>query len=402
MWKDAVRALETGTLAEIGLVAFFIAFLLIVAYALMLPKRDCEDALNMPLDDGESVGAGPVGGDGVSSPHAPPLRCAHLPLLPELSLLMSTDPNTNRSGDAPPESAEQGSTLYGRTHDQLIQGHRYDGIKEYDNPMPGWWVWLLWVCVAYSVVYFVGITWFDFVDSYEDDLAQSQEALEMQRTAYAKANPSFQPTPANLATFVENADRVAAGEATYQSLCASCHGDKGQGVIGPNLTDNYWIHGGSNTDIYTNSDRRRRGEGHARLGRQPPPRGARRAGRLHPVDSGHGSGRSESPGGRTRRVKRSRQLRTTSVAHNMLNMGGRRASRRRLHPLVGAPRTSAGSGITPEPAFVMPGPAFVMPEPAFVMPEPAFVTPEPRFVLRNRHSNVCAPGTTCSCICKAS
>jgi cbb3-type cytochrome oxidase subunit 3 len=64
MWKDAVRALETGTLAEIGLVAFFIAFVLIVAYALTLPKRDCQDALNMPLDDGESVGAGPVGGDG--------------------------------------------------------------------------------------------------------------------------------------------------------------------------------------------------------------------------------------------------------------------------------------------------------------------------------------------------
>ena len=64
MWKDAVRALETGTLAEIGLVAFFIAFVLIVAYALTLPKRDCEDALNMPLDDAESVGAEPVGGDG--------------------------------------------------------------------------------------------------------------------------------------------------------------------------------------------------------------------------------------------------------------------------------------------------------------------------------------------------
>ncbi len=163
---------------------------------------------------------------------------------------MSTDPNTHRSGDTPPESTEEGSTLYGRTHDQLIQGHRYDGIKEYDNPMPGWWVWLFWVCIAFSVVYFIGITWFDFVDTYEDDLAQSQEALEMQRTAYAKANPTFEPTPANLATFVESADRVAAGEATYQSLCASCHGDKGQGMIGPNLTDNYWIHGGSNTDIY--------------------------------------------------------------------------------------------------------------------------------------------------------
>jgi len=64
MWKDAVRALETGALSEIGLVAFFIAFVLIIAYALTLPKRQCDDALNMPLDDAESVGAEPVGGDG--------------------------------------------------------------------------------------------------------------------------------------------------------------------------------------------------------------------------------------------------------------------------------------------------------------------------------------------------
>ncbi|HHP7239232.1 hypothetical protein [Longibacter sp.] len=56
MWKDAVRALETGALSEVGLLAFFIAFVLIVIYALTLPKRDCESALNMPLDDADSVG----------------------------------------------------------------------------------------------------------------------------------------------------------------------------------------------------------------------------------------------------------------------------------------------------------------------------------------------------------
>jgi hypothetical protein len=59
MWKDAVRALETGVLAETATIAFFIAFLMILGYALTLPKKDCEDALGMPLDD-----APPVGGDG--------------------------------------------------------------------------------------------------------------------------------------------------------------------------------------------------------------------------------------------------------------------------------------------------------------------------------------------------
>ncbi|PEN13446.1 hypothetical protein CRI94_08990 [Longibacter salinarum] len=160
---------------------------------------------------------------------------------------MPNDPNTNRPDRS---SSDDGSALYGRTHDQLIQGHRYDGIKEYDNPMPGWWVWLFWGSVVFSVIYFVGITWFDFVDTYEDDLAQGQEALAMQRAQYEAENPTFEATPASLAEMIGNEERIASGEETYQSLCASCHGDKGQGIIGPNLTDKYWIHGGSNMDIY--------------------------------------------------------------------------------------------------------------------------------------------------------
>jgi cbb3-type cytochrome oxidase subunit 3 len=59
MWKDAVRALETGALAETATVAFFIAFLMILGYAFTLSKNECQEALEMPLDDAE-----PVGGDG--------------------------------------------------------------------------------------------------------------------------------------------------------------------------------------------------------------------------------------------------------------------------------------------------------------------------------------------------
>jgi cytochrome c oxidase cbb3-type subunit 3 len=142
------------------------------------------------------------------------------------------------------------STLYGDTHDQLLQGHSYDGIKEYDNPMPGWWIWIFWASVAFSVVYFVGITWFDFVDTYEDDLAEGQQELQAMRTAYAEANPTFEPTPAALADYVGDNAAIQAGAETYASVCASCHGDNGGGLIGPNLTDQYWIHGGSNVDIF--------------------------------------------------------------------------------------------------------------------------------------------------------
>jgi cbb3-type cytochrome oxidase subunit 3 len=52
MWKDALRALETGALGEIGLVAFVVAFVLVVVYAMTLPKRNREHLKNLPLDDG--------------------------------------------------------------------------------------------------------------------------------------------------------------------------------------------------------------------------------------------------------------------------------------------------------------------------------------------------------------
>ena len=70
---------------------------------------------------------------------------------------------------------QQDPTSGQEVRDEIIKGHTYDGIKEYDNPMPGWWLWVLWASVAFSIVYYIGITFFDFVDTYEDDLAQSLE-----------------------------------------------------------------------------------------------------------------------------------------------------------------------------------------------------------------------------------
>lgn len=152
--------------------------------------------------------------------------------------------------DTPNKQNESSSTLYGKSDDEVIQGHKYDGIKEYDNPMPGWWVGLFWITIVFSVIYYVGITFFDFVDTYEDDLAQSQAELAEIRQAYAEANPSFTPDAATLADIAGDEAAVSAGAEHYAGLCASCHGSEGEGLIGPNLTDGYWVHGGSLTDIY--------------------------------------------------------------------------------------------------------------------------------------------------------
>jgi len=137
------------------------------------------------------------------------------------------------------------------TNDRLIKGHKYDGIQEYDNPMPGWWLWLFWGTIIFSVVYVLGVHAFDFIDTYEDDLSESLADLNEIRHAYAEANPTLQIDEAALAEVVGNPDMVAAGAEHYAAQCAACHGDQGQGLIGPNLTDAYWIHGATNMDLYT-------------------------------------------------------------------------------------------------------------------------------------------------------
>lgn len=140
--------------------------------------------------------------------------------------------------------------LTGDADDQILLGHKYDGIREYDNPMPGWWLGIFALTILWSVVYFLGIEVFGFVNTYEDDLAAAQQELAAIREAYAASGSSFETDAAALAAYAEDPAMVEAGAGPYASFCAACHGDQGQGLIGPNLTDPYWIHGGAPEEVY--------------------------------------------------------------------------------------------------------------------------------------------------------
>ena len=132
----------------------------------------------------------------------------------------------------------------------LLRDHTYDGIQEYDNPMPAWWTWLFVATGVFSVIYVLGIHVFDFVPTYEDDLAKGQAELEEIRAEYAATNPSVDFDEATIATLIDDPEQISAGAAQYATYCAVCHGDAGQGLIGPNLTDSYWIHGNTNEDLF--------------------------------------------------------------------------------------------------------------------------------------------------------
>jgi cytochrome c oxidase cbb3-type subunit III len=146
---------------------------------------------------------------------------------------------------------DRGNLLYGETDNRIISGHNYDGIKEYDNPMPGWWVWIFIATIAFSVFYWVGISYFGWINTYEDDLAESLEDLRMIREAHAAEHPAFEIDEENLIAFLEDDAALEGGQRTYMMYCAACHGAQGQGSIGPNLTDGYFIHGGTLVDVYT-------------------------------------------------------------------------------------------------------------------------------------------------------
>lgn len=124
--------------------------------------------------------------------------------------------------------------------DKLIKGHDYDGIQELNNPLPGWWLATFYIAIIFSVFYYAYYTFLGGPTS-DEELARSMSAIEKERetsrdTAEVKSEAYF-------VALLDNEDVLAAGKAEYTVKCLACHGDKGQGLIGPNMTDDYWIHG---------------------------------------------------------------------------------------------------------------------------------------------------------------
>ena len=126
--------------------------------------------------------------------------------------------------------------------DKLLE-HSYDGIQEYDNPMPRWWVITFWATIIFAVAYALNIGGIGVG-------AGRIAAYEQEMSEFKAAHPDAKaPDPAALLAAVANADEVKEGKAIFTKNCIACHGPDGGGVIGPNLTDDYWIHGGKIEEI---------------------------------------------------------------------------------------------------------------------------------------------------------
>lgn len=122
----------------------------------------------------------------------------------------------------------------------LIAGHEYDGIKELDNPLPKWWQFIFYATIIFSAGYY----WhYELSDgpTLKQELDTELAVYSAEREKVAAAQPKAEDVDFNTLIQDEAAMKRAADH--FTSKCAACHGTKGEGLIGPNLTDNYWIHG---------------------------------------------------------------------------------------------------------------------------------------------------------------
>ena len=129
--------------------------------------------------------------------------------------------------------------------DRLLD-HEYDGIKEYDNPMPRWWLATFWVTIVFSILYVLNVPGIGNGKGREADYRAEMAAAA---ALAAKNDPLAGLTDDQLRTLAASAEGKAAGSATFATMCASCHLADGGGLIGPNLTDAYWLHGGRPLEI---------------------------------------------------------------------------------------------------------------------------------------------------------
>lgn len=129
--------------------------------------------------------------------------------------------------------------------DRLLE-HDYDGIREYDNPMPRWWLWIFYATILFVPLYYVAPAPFG--------AGPGKDAEYAAAVAAHQASQPAAPAPVDAAALLALAgDREALheGREVFAKNCAACHRADGGGVIGPNLTDAYWLHGASPTAIHT-------------------------------------------------------------------------------------------------------------------------------------------------------
>lgn len=129
----------------------------------------------------------------------------------------------------------------------IVLDHEYDGIRELDNSLPPWWKWGFVATIIFSVVYM----WYYHIgngpSSHEEYIAAVEKAEQQKAAFLAKSGNAIDE---NNITLLQDPADLENGKTLFQNVCAACHAPDGGGSVGPNLADDYWLHGGSLQDVF--------------------------------------------------------------------------------------------------------------------------------------------------------
>ena len=130
----------------------------------------------------------------------------------------------------------------------ILLDHDYDGIKELDNDLPPWWLWMFYLSIVYSIAYFGYYHVLDYgmnsTEEWEYEMKVEKEKVE-----------EYIATQSNLVdetnvTALTDEVSISKGKEIFEELCVACHLSSGAGSVGPNLTDEYWLHGNTIVDVF--------------------------------------------------------------------------------------------------------------------------------------------------------
>jgi len=132
--------------------------------------------------------------------------------------------------------------------EEIMIDHEYDGIRELDNPIPMWFNALFYSSIAFAIGYLLVYHVFGWGMTQEEEYIAAMQAGEKQRIEFLESSGSN--IDESSVTVDLSPEFVAAGQEIFLQNCGMCHGNQGEGLIGPNLVDEYWIHGGEISDIF--------------------------------------------------------------------------------------------------------------------------------------------------------
>jgi cytochrome c oxidase cbb3-type subunit 3 len=128
--------------------------------------------------------------------------------------------------------------------DPLLMEHEVDGIRELDNNLPRWWVWLFYLSIIFSVVY---MGYYHVFKAGDLQAAEYQKEASAGEALKAGALNKFENELGTLSPSSDKA-KLNNGQLVFVKNCAPCHRVDGGGLVGPNLCDDYWIHGSNFVD----------------------------------------------------------------------------------------------------------------------------------------------------------